>query len=64
MTKIIRIKDVCSLTGLSKSYLYALAKAGKFPSSIKIVKGGTAVGWLESSVHEWLEQCLANQEEG
>lgn len=64
MTKIIRIKEVTSRTGLSKSYIYALAKEGKFPKSIRLIKDGAAVGWIESSVNEWLDDCIANQQEG
>ena len=60
--KIIRIKDVKALTGFSKSYIYALAKKNMFPQSLKLVKGGTAVGWLESDINQWIEDCIANQE--
>lgn len=61
--KIIRIKEVVALTGFSKSYIYELAKKDMFPKSIKLVKGGTAVGWLESDVNQWIEDCIANQEQ-
>jgi prophage regulatory protein len=59
--KIIRIKEVTSRTGLSKSYIYALTKEGKFPKSIRLIKGGAAVGWLESSINDWISDCIANQ---
>jgi prophage regulatory protein len=29
---------------------------GEFPKSISL--GGRAVGWLESDINEWLEQCI------
>lgn len=61
--KIIRIKEVTSRTGLSKSYIYALTKEGKFPKSIRLIKGGAAVGWVESSINDWISDCIANQEE-
>lgn len=61
--KIIRIKQVKALTGFSKSYIYELAKKDMFPKSLKLVKGGTAVGWLESDIHQWIEDCISNQEE-
>lgn len=63
MNKILRIKEVTSRVGLSKSYIYALAKEGKFPKSIRLIKGGAAVGWLESSVNDWIDECVANQGE-
>ncbi len=61
--KIIRIKQVKALTGFSKSYIYELAKKDLFPKSLKLVKGGTAVGWLESDIFQWISDCIANQEE-
>ena len=61
--KIIRIKQVKALTGFSKSYIYELAKKGLFTKNLKLVNGGTAVGWLESDIHQWIEDCIANQEE-
>lgn len=63
MNKIIRIKEVTSRTGLSKSYIYALAKEGKFPKSIRLIKDGAAVGWLESDINQWIEDCITNQVE-
>ncbi len=63
MTKIIRIKEVISRTGISKSYIYALSKDGKFPKSIRLIKDGAAVGWLESDVNQWIDDCIANQED-
>jgi len=53
--KLIRIKSVTSLTGLSKSYIYALSDKGLFPKSIHLVPGGTSVAWLESEIRAWIE---------
>jgi prophage regulatory protein len=61
--RLLRIKDVMRATGISKSYIYALAKEGKFPKSIRLVKGGSAVCWLASDVEKWISDCIANQEE-
>jgi prophage regulatory protein len=56
--RILRISDVAEKTGLSKSYIYALVHNGQFPQSIRLVKGGTAVGWLESDVEQWIDDCI------
>ena len=61
--RLLRIKDVMRATGISKSYIYALAKEGKFPKSIRLVKGGSAVCWNASDVEQWISDCIANQEE-
>jgi len=54
MIKLIRIRQVQEITGLSKSYIYQLVKTGLFPSSILLITGGSAVAWLESEVNEWI----------
>jgi prophage regulatory protein len=54
--KIIRLPEVKDKTGLSRSTIYLRMSKGEFPSSISL--GGRAVGWLESSVNEWLAQCI------
>ncbi|WP_417840076.1 helix-turn-helix transcriptional regulator [Tritonibacter scottomollicae] len=36
--RILRCKDVMSLTGLSRSTLYAMMSEGTFPASIKLSK--------------------------
>ena len=49
----LRIKDVCGLTALSQSYIYALQK-GQFPRSRKIASKVSV--WLASDVDEWMQQ--------
>lgn len=61
--RFLRIEDVMKKTRLSKSYIYALAKTGGFPRSIKLVEGGTAVCWLESEVDEWMESKIQQRDE-
>ena len=53
----LRIKDVCSLTALSPSFIYALQAKGQFPRSRKIASKVSV--WLASDVHEWMEQQWA-----
>ncbi len=50
---IIRLPQVKQRTGLSRSTIYALIKAGKFKAPIAL--GARAVGWLESDVSEFIE---------
>jgi len=51
--RILRCKDVMSLTGLSRSTIYAMMSEGTFPPSIKLSK--RAVGWRETAIREWLD---------
>lgn len=62
--KLIRIRTVTELTGLSKSYIYALSEKGLFPKNIQLVPGGTSVAWVESEVEEWIEQRIQSREAG
>jgi len=57
-TQIIRLKDVISITGLSRSTIYAKQNSGSsqfdpsFPQKIKL--GARAVGWAMQEVEDWL----------
>lgn len=50
---IIRLPQVKQRTGLSRSTIYALIKAGHLKAPISL--GARAVGWLESDVSEFIE---------
>ena len=52
-SRVLRLKDVCKVTGLGRSFIYQLQTERRFPHSIKI--GVRAVGWLEGEVQEWLK---------
>jgi prophage regulatory protein len=56
--RIIRIKDVMAKTGLSRSHIYALCASGVLPRKISIVPGGSAVGWIESEIDEFLHDRI------
>lgn len=56
--RLIRIKQVVNLTGLSKSYVYQLAKERLFPKPVKLVEGGTASAWVLSEVTEWINSKI------
>ena len=52
MQKILRIKNVVEVTGLSRSTIYRLFNAGKFPRPIKLSE--RAIGWHESVIQNWI----------
>ena len=58
----LRMNDVCKITGLSRSYVYALAGQGLFPQSFPLVPGGTSRAWLESEVQEWIAQRINDRD--
>jgi prophage regulatory protein len=52
--RVLRLAEVQDKTGLAKSTLYKYVDAGTFPRPIYL--GGRATGWLDSEVHEWLQE--------
>ncbi len=60
--KIIRLPAVKEITGLSRSSIYLRMSLGTFPKNISL--GGRAVGWLESEINQWLDQCIAESKNG
>ena len=61
--RLIRIREVMDLTGLSRSYIYALAADGRFVKSISLVPGGTSRAWVFTEVQDWLDQRIAEREQ-
>jgi prophage regulatory protein len=57
LPRILRLKEVCRMTGLGRSCIYQLQADGRFPRRIKI--GVRAVGWLEEDVRNWLLERIA-----
>ena len=55
-TTILRLPEVKSRTGLSRSTIYARIKEGTFPSSVSL--GARAVGWIDSEIQQWLEEKI------
>ncbi|KJV07551.1 helix-turn-helix transcriptional regulator [Methylocucumis oryzae] len=60
--KIIRLPVTIQKTGLSRSTIYSLLKAGKFPKQIQL--SPRTMGFLESEVDQWLaDKASARHEE-
>ncbi len=55
--KLLKLKDVLAITGLSRSYVYALAQQDLFPKPIKLTERSSA--WVESEVQEWIASRIA-----
>jgi prophage regulatory protein len=50
--RILRLKEVVRMVGLSRSTVWNLDREGKFPKHRKL--GPRSVGWLDTEVHEWI----------
>ena len=54
---ILRLREVTSRTGLSRSDLYSLQAKGLFPHSVKIA-GLRISGWDSEKVEQWIDRQL------
>ena len=53
--RILRIVEVCALTGLSRTTIWRRTRDGSFPPSIPLGPEGTrAKGWRHSSIQAWI----------
>jgi len=59
--RILRRIEVEKITGLSRSTLYLRMSKNTFPKSIPL--GGRLIGWLESDILKWIDDCVANAEQ-
>jgi prophage regulatory protein len=50
--QVLRLPQVCKVTGLCRSMIYQLEAERRFPCRIKL--GLRAVGWIEGEVQKWL----------
>ena len=50
---ILRTSDVTRLTGLSRTTMWRLERAGQFPQRIRL--SGNSVGWRDEEVQHWVE---------
>ena len=52
--RVLRLAEVKEKTGLARSTIYKYVDMGMFPRPIYL--GGRAVAWIDSEVHEWLQE--------
>jgi len=55
--RLLRIGEVTHQTGVSRSQIYRLIAAGKFPRSVQLIGRGTV--WPESEVQAWIACRIA-----
>lgn len=60
--RLIRLKEVRSLTGISRSYIYALVAQNQFPQSVPLVPGGVSRAWVEAEVLDWVDQRILERD--
>ena len=59
---ILRLSAVMAKTGLPRSTIYLCMNEDDFPKPIPLSNKSTrAVGWVESEINAWLEQCIESR---
>lgn len=56
-TRVLRLPEVCAITGLARPTIYWQVRRGLFPRQIQL--GPKSVGWLESDIQSWLNERIA-----
>ena len=57
--RLIRFREVLTMTGLSRSSLYRFIEENQFSPQVQL--GGRAVAWVEGEVQEWIAQRITNR---
>jgi len=57
--KLIKLKEVKQITGVSTAFIYTKIKEGDFPAQIQI--GGRRVAWLKCEILDWIMQKAINR---
>ena len=53
---LLRVGEVATLLGLSRSTIWRMSKRRDFPSPVRLIEGPTGpVGWHREEVEEWVE---------
>lgn len=52
--RIMRLREIMRITGLSRSSIYAMMDVGEFPKQVPL--GLRAVGWIESEIQAWVDE--------
>ena len=57
--RFIKLKEVLTMTGVSRSYVYQCIAEGRFPKPIKL--GGSSL-WLLDEVVSWMEDKVKSRD--
>jgi prophage regulatory protein len=58
--KLIRLREVISITGLSRSTIYKKISEEEFPKSVFL--GSRAVAWVETEILDWVKEKIEERD--
>lgn len=57
--RILRLPQVMEMVGLRKTAVYQRIKENSFPAPIKL---GSASGWIQHDIEDWINQQVARRQ--
>jgi len=60
-TRLIRLKVVMAMTGLSRSGIYKYISEDRFPQCVNL--GARAVAWVEHEIQQWISQRIEHRDD-
>jgi prophage regulatory protein len=57
--KILRIRQVCEKTGMSRAWIYGAIKSGSFPAPLRL--GIRSIGWEEQGIDGWISSRIPKE---
>ena len=60
--RILRLPEVCHLTGYRRTSIFNLMAEGQFPAAKKLSPNGRAIGWDSIAVQAWIDAKLESQQ--
>lgn len=57
--RILRLPQVMEMVGLRKTAVYQRIKENSFPAPIKL---GSASGWIQNDIEDWINQQVARRQ--
>jgi len=58
--RLLRLRDVLHLVGLSKSTVYAMIRRGEFPRPVHL---GCMATWVESEIGTWIASRIEERDQ-
>jgi prophage regulatory protein len=52
-SKLLRLSDVITLTGMKRSWVLSETKDGNFPKPLRL--GGRSIAWREQEIVDWID---------
>jgi prophage regulatory protein len=59
LNRLFRLSELPQFTGLRRTQIGELIKAGEFPKPIKLSESGRAIAWLEADLITWQNSRIA-----